>query len=45
MVRFPVAFEATKIASLILRPERRFLDFTSFQRRARPNLNFGNCQA
>ena len=38
----PVAFEATKIASLILRPERRFLDFTSFQRRIRPSLSFGN---
>ena len=42
MVRFAVAFEATKIASLILRPERRFLDFTSFQRRIRPSLSFGN---
>jgi hypothetical protein len=35
IVRRPDAFLATKIASLIFLPERRFLDFTSFQSRTR----------
>jgi hypothetical protein len=38
----PVAFPATKIASLIFLPERRFLAFTSFQSLTRPSLSFGN---
>jgi hypothetical protein len=33
---------ATKIASFILRPERLFLDLTSFQSRRRPTLSFGS---
>src|SRR5580704_15779294 len=31
-----------KIASLIFRPERRFLAVTLFQRRTRPNLSLGS---
>src|SRR5271154_831784 len=42
MVRRPEAFLATKIASLIFLPERRFLDFTSFQSRTRPSLSLGS---
>jgi hypothetical protein len=42
IVRRPDAFLATKIASLIFLPERRFLDVTSFQSRTRPILSFGS---
>lgn len=42
IVRGPDVFLATKIASLIFRPERRFFDFTSFQRRTGPSLSFGS---
>src|ERR1700754_3759770 len=42
IVRRPDAFAVTKIASLIFRPERRFLAVTSFQRRRRPSLSFGS---
>lgn len=42
IVRRPDAFLATKIASLIFLPERRFLDVTSFQSRIRPTLSFGS---
>src|SRR5258707_10278015 len=41
IVRRPAAFAVTKIASLIFRPERRFLTFTSFQSLRRPSLSFG----
>src|SRR6202140_5519496 len=40
--RRPAAFAATKIASLIFRPERRFLALTSFQSLRRPSLSFGS---
>jgi len=40
IVSRPEAFLATKIASLIFLPERRFLDFTSFQSRTFPSLSF-----
>src|ERR1700676_3790994 len=40
--RRPAAFAATKIASLIVRPERRFLALTSFQSLRRPSLSFGS---
>src|SRR6266404_6834433 len=42
IVRRPAAFAATKIASLIFRPERRFLALTSFQSLRRPSLSFGS---
>src|ERR1700716_2415298 len=42
IVRRPDAFAATKIASLIFRPERRFLALTSFQSLRRPILSFGS---
>jgi hypothetical protein len=42
IVRRPDAFAATKIASLIFRPERRFLVLTSFQSLRRPSLSFGS---
>ena len=42
IVRRPDAFAVTKIASLILRPERRFLALTSFQSLTRPSLSFGS---
>src|SRR5260221_10649436 len=42
MFRGPAAFAATKIASLIFRPERRFLALTSFQSLTRPSLSFGS---
>src|ERR1700736_6795898 len=42
IVRRPDALAATKIASLIIRPERRFLAFTSFQSLTRPILSFGS---
>jgi len=38
----PDAFFAMKIASLIFRPVRRFLAFTSLQSRTRPNFSFGS---
>src|SRR5437660_2551064 len=38
----PLALLAMKIASLILRPERLFLAFTSFQRLIRPSFSFGS---
>jgi hypothetical protein len=38
----PVAFSATNIASLILRPDLRFLARTSFQSLNRPNLSLGS---
>jgi hypothetical protein len=38
----PEALLAIKIASLIFLPERRFLDFTSFQSRTGPSLSFGS---
>ena len=38
----PEALLATKIASLIFLPERRFLDLTSFQSRTGPSLSFGS---
>src|SRR6267142_2878640 len=40
--RRPDAFAVTKIASLIFRPERRFLALTSFQSQRRPSLSFGS---
>jgi hypothetical protein len=40
--RRPAAFAVTKIASLIIRPERRFLALTSFQSLRRPSLSFGS---
>jgi len=39
---WPDAFFAKKIASLIFRPDRRFLPFTSFQRVSGPSLSFGS---
>src|SRR5580700_2931615 len=39
---WPDAFLATKIASLIFLPERRFVAFSSFQRRTRPSLSLGS---
>src|SRR5258708_31134748 len=42
IVRRPAAFAVTKIASLIIRPERRFLALTSFQSLRRPSLSFGS---
>src|SRR6202163_3878188 len=42
IVRRPDAFAAMKIASLIIRPERRFLVLTSFQSLRRPSLSFGS---
>src|SRR6267154_1718156 len=42
IVRRPAAFAVTKIASLIFRPERRFLALTSFQSLRRPSLSFGS---
>src|SRR3984957_9082983 len=42
IVRRPDAFAVTKIASLIFRPERRFLALTSFQSLTRPSLSFGS---
>src|SRR5258708_8551864 len=42
IVRRPDAFAVTKIASLIFRPERRFLALTSFQALRRPSLSFGS---
>jgi hypothetical protein len=40
--RRPEALLAIKIASLIFLPERRFVDFTSFQSRMGPSLSFGS---
>src|SRR5450755_3196771 len=42
IVRRPDALGVTKIASLIFRPERRFLAVTSFQSLRRPSLSFGS---
>src|ERR1700694_1401051 len=42
IVRRPDAFDVTKIASLMFRPERRFLALTSFQSLTRPSLSFGS---
>ena len=42
MVRRPDAFFATNIASLILRPDLRFLTLTSLQSLNRPNLSLGS---
>jgi hypothetical protein len=42
IISVPDAFLATKIASLIFLPERRFLDFTSFQSLTRPSRSFGS---
>ena len=42
MVRRPDAFFATNIASLILRPDLRFLTLTSLQSLKRPNLSLGS---
>src|SRR6266446_3882978 len=42
IVRRPDTFAVTKIASLIFRPERRFLALTSFQSLRRPSLSFGS---
>src|SRR5258708_1786282 len=42
IVRRPDAPAVTKIASLIFRPERRFLALTSFQSRTRPSLSLGS---
>jgi len=42
IVRRPDAFVVTKIASLIFRPDRRFLALTSFQSLRRPSLSFGS---
>lgn len=42
MVRRPDAFFATNMASLILRPDLRFLVLTSFQSLNRPNLSSGS---
>jgi hypothetical protein len=38
----PVALSAIKIASLILRPDRRLVDVTSFQSVRRPSFSFGS---
>src|SRR6202158_2965833 len=42
IVRRPDAFAVTKIASLIFRPERRFLAVTSFHSLRLPSLSFGS---
>src|SRR6267142_2967792 len=42
IVSRPNDFAVTKIASLIFRPERRFLALTSFQSLRRPCLSFGS---
>ena len=42
IVRCPDDFVVTKIASLIFRPERRFLALTSFQSLRRPCFSFGS---
>ena len=42
MARRPVALFAMKMASLILRPDLRFLTLTSFQSFNRPSLSFGS---
>src|SRR6266851_6030348 len=42
IVRRPDTFAVTKIASLIFRPERRFLALTFFQSLRRPSLSFGS---
>ncbi len=42
MVRRPEAFFATNMASLILRPDLRFLALTSFQSFNRPSLSLGS---
>src|ERR1700752_2016966 len=42
ILRRPETFLATKIASLILRPDLRFLVFTSFQSLTGPILSFGS---
>jgi hypothetical protein len=42
MARRPDAFFAMNIASLILRPDLRFLALTSFQSLNRPNLSLGS---
>src|ERR1700738_1562529 len=42
IVRCPDDFAVTKIASLIFRPERRFLALTSFQSLRRPCFSFGS---
>src|SRR5882762_7149796 len=42
IVRRPDTFAVTKIASLIFRPERRFLALTSFQSLRRPIPSFGS---
>jgi hypothetical protein len=42
IVSRPLTFLAMKIASLILRPDRRFFDLTSFHRRMRPTFSLGN---
>src|ERR1700721_2572099 len=42
IVRRPDAFTVTKIASLIFRPERRFLPLTSLQSLTRPSLSLGS---
>src|SRR6201989_833328 len=41
IARRPDALLVTKIASLIFRPERRFLALTSFHSLTRPSLSFG----
>src|SRR4030088_2905693 len=40
--RRPAAFAVTKIASLIVRPERLFLALTSFQSLRHPSLSLGS---
>src|SRR3977135_3154942 len=42
ILRRTAAFDATKMASLIFRPERRFLALTSFHSRTRPSLRLGS---
>src|SRR5262245_17899016 len=42
IVRWPDALFATKMASLIFLPERRFFAFTSFQSLSWPSLSFGS---
>src|SRR5215467_13783378 len=42
IVRWPDALLATKMASLIFLPERRFFAFTSFQSLSWPSLSFGS---
>src|SRR5215471_9300468 len=42
MVRWPDALLATKMASLIFLPERRFFAFTSFQSLSWPSLRLEN---